>query len=88
MVTDPMNRAGFSTMMRCDCARTMASLRSVRRAADIDAQPADRQDVLGIDVSGTWRAKHSPALLRDPLRWCRMRLPPINRTFPCTRTRR
>ena len=55
MVTDPMNRAGFST-------------RSVRRTADIDAQAADRQEVLGIDVSGTWRAKHSPALLREPLR--------------------
>ena len=69
-------------MVRCDCARTMASLRSVRRAADIDAQTADSHDVLDIDVVGTWRAKHSPALLREPLRWCRMRLPPINRTFP------
>jgi hypothetical protein len=60
----------------------MASLRSVGRAADIDAQAAERQDVLGIDVTGTWRAKHSPALLRLLSRWCRMSLPPINRTFP------
>ena len=69
-------------MMRCNCARIMASLRSVGRAGDIDAQAADGNDVLGIDVSGTWRAKNSPALLRDLLRWCRMSLPPINRTFP------
>jgi hypothetical protein len=54
----------------------------VGRAADIDAQAVERRDVLGIDVTGTWWAKLSPALLRLVLRWCRIRLPPINRTFP------
>ena len=69
-------------MMWCACAQIMASLRSVGRAADIDARAVERRDVLDIDVTGTWRAKFSPALLRLPLRWCRKRLPPINRTFP------
>jgi hypothetical protein len=60
----------------------MASLRSVGRAADIDARAVECEDVLDIDVTGTWRAKFSPALVRLVLRWCRMSLPPINRTFP------
>jgi len=65
-----------------ECRTLRMATDPIGRAADIDAQAADSVDVLDIDVAGTWRAKHSPTLLRDLLRWCRIRLPPINRTFP------